>query len=54
MDDLYYINFQSNDGFCEIHIRYSIIDHLSIMDHLKKWFILEFANDLYRRRSQEC
>jgi hypothetical protein len=34
MDDLYDINFQSNDRFCKIHIRYSGIGHLSMVDRL--------------------
>jgi hypothetical protein len=36
MDDLYDINFQSNDEFCEIRIHYNFIHGWFIMNHLKK------------------
>jgi hypothetical protein len=34
MDDLYDINFQSNNKFYKIHIRYNNIDNLLTVDHL--------------------
>jgi hypothetical protein len=44
MDDLYDINFQSNDEFYKIRIRYNnVIHNWSIMDHLKNLSILEFS-----------
>jgi hypothetical protein len=44
MDDLYDINFQSNDEFYKIQIRYNnVIHNWSIMDHLKNLSILEFS-----------
>jgi hypothetical protein len=43
MDDLYDINFQSDGGFCKIRICYSVIKNWSTIDHLMKWFILEFV-----------
>jgi hypothetical protein len=33
MDNLYDINFQSNDQFYKIHIRYNNINDLSTVDH---------------------
>jgi hypothetical protein len=43
MDDLYYINFQSNDKFYKICNRYKIIHDWSTIDHLKKWCKVEFS-----------
>jgi hypothetical protein len=37
MDNLYDINFQFNDKFCIIHIRYNVIHNWFTMDHLNKW-----------------
>jgi hypothetical protein len=43
MNDLYDINYKFNGRFCKIRICYSVIHNWFTMDHLKKWYILEFA-----------
>jgi hypothetical protein len=39
MDELYDINFKSNNKFCKIHIHYNIIYELSTMHHLNHSFM---------------
>jgi hypothetical protein len=43
MDDLYDMNFQSNDEFCKIRIRYNRINHFSMVDHLRRWSTVALA-----------
>jgi hypothetical protein len=41
MDDLYDINFQSNNEFCKIHIPYNVIQYSCTMYHLRDMCMLD-------------
>jgi hypothetical protein len=49
MDDLYDINFQSNNEFCKIHIPYNVIQYSCTMYHLRDMCMLDETLILLKR-----